>query len=93
MKASKFLFLTLVALAVMVVSGCEEEDGPLLLESTSKSIPDINSDQDLLIPKDRYIHIPIIREVDKKENILEPVVIKPKKLAPVSENNDLHAVK
>jgi hypothetical protein len=77
----------------MVVSGCEEEDGPLLLESTSNSIPDINSDQDLLVPKDRNIPIPMIREVYKKEIIQEPVVIKSKKLAPVSENNDLHAVK
>ena len=41
----------------------------------------------------RYIPIPMIREVYKKEIIQEPVVIKSKKLAPVSENNDLHAVK
>jgi len=92
-KASKFLLLTVITLAVVVLSGCEEEDGPLLLESTSNSIPDINSDQDLLVPKDRNIPIPMIREVYKKEKIQEPVVIKSKKFAPVSENNDLNQVK
>jgi hypothetical protein len=35
----------------------------------------------------------MIREVYKKEIIQEPVVINSKELAPVSENNDLHAVK
>lgn len=46
MKASKFLCLTVIALAVIVLSGCEEEDGPLQSENAINNTPSVNSDQD-----------------------------------------------
>ena len=91
MKASKFLFLTVIALAVMAVSGCEEEDGPL--KSVSNTPPSMNSDQDLKVPKDRLLPIGMIQEVSKREYIQQPVDVQRKEFSPVSENNYLHAVK
>ncbi len=92
MKASKFLCLTVIALAVVVLSGCEEEDGPLQSENAINNTPSVNSDQDFIDPKDRDLPIPMIQEMSKKENIQEPVDIQSKELAPLSENNYLHAI-
>lgn len=77
MKASKFLSLTVIAIAVIVLSGCEEEDGPLVTESATINPPIIN-DQYLPVPKDKALPIQIIQEATKKENNQESVYFQTK---------------
>lgn len=93
MKAPKFLFLAVIALAAVVVSGCEKEEVLLLTESAINNPTSMNTEQDFSVPIDKIMPIRMIKDVSQEENIGETDNSQSKEFVPVSENNNLHSIK